>query len=699
MIVSWNWLKQYVPLSMSSAELERRLMMAGLNHESTAEVGGDLAIDLEVTSNRPDCLGHIGIAREVSVLWGSDLTIPAARPVEGKTPVDKLVKVRIDCPDLCLRYTARVIRGVKIGPSPKAIARRLETVGIAPINNVVDISNYVLMEIGQPLHTFDFAKLEGKKGTVPAAKWDSPLFSEAEIIVRRPLPGETIEAIDHKSYVLGPEMCMICDARSPVAIGGVMGGAQTEISAATRDVLVEAAEFAPVSIRNTARQLNLHSDSSYRFERQIDPEGLDWASRRCCELILEIAGGELAAGVVDVGQTSPRREPIVLRLSQIERILGIPVLDKRVREILAALGNEVSHPESFLPTPSVPTGLPTSITVVPPSWRRDLIREIDLIEEVGRIHGYDAIPEDVNVPMVPSARRRDDRVFERIRRVLTAAGFDEALTLSVVDAQASASMSPWTDAEPLRSLMPVIRGADHLRRSLAPSLLAARRTNESLANSEIELFEIAKIYLPQGNDLPREDVMLSITSGRDYLTVKGVIETILAELKVTIPLAAADANISVLDPAASCRLQLGGEMFGYVGRLTHEAMRQFDLRGPAVVAEIRLAPLVEEADLVPRCAPQSPYPAVTRDLNLVVAESVRWADVAATARENAGPCFESLEYRDTYRDPQRLGDKKSLLFTIALRSPDGTLTSQQADEVRDRIVAVCQTKHGAELRA
>jgi phenylalanyl-tRNA synthetase beta chain len=708
MLVSWNWLKQYVPLTMSAAELERRLMMAGLNHESTSEVGGDLAIDLEVTSNRPDCLGHIGIAREVAVLWGSDLALPATRPAEGKTPVDKLVKVRIDCPDLCLRYTARVIRGVKIGPSPKAIVRRLESVGITPINNVVDISNYVLMEIGQPLHTFDFAKLEGKTGTAPvcakhpegrsAANGDCPPFSGAEIIVRRPLPGEVIEAIDHKIYVLSPEMCLICDARRAVAIGGVMGGAQTEISPATRDVLIEAAEFDPVSIRNTARQLNLHSDSSYRFERQIDPEGLDWASRRCCELILDTAGGELAAGMIDVGQPPPPREPIVLRLSQIERILGIPVPAKRVQEILSALGNEVSHPDSFLPHPSVSVQQPTSLTVVPPSWRRDLTREIDLIEEVGRIHGYDAIPEDVGVPMVPSARRRDDRVFERVRHVLTAAGFDEALTLSVVDAQASASMSPWTNAEPLRTLAPVVRGADCLRRSLVPSLLAARRTNESLANAEIELFEIAKVYLPQGDDLPHEDSMLAITSGRDYLGVKGVIETILAELKVAVPMAADDAGMALFDPSASCRLQLGGETFGYVGRLTHEALRQFDLRGPAVVAEIRLAPLVEESDLVPRCVPQSPYPAVTRDLNLVVAESVRWAEVAATVREQGGPCFESLEYRDTYRDAQRLGDKKSLLFSIALRSPGGTLTSQQADEIRDRIVAACKAKHGAELR-
>lgn len=208
MIVSWNWLKQYVALDMPLKELEQRLMLSGLNHEGTEEIGGDLAIDLEVTSNRPDCLGHIGIAREIAVLWGSELKIPDARPAVGKTPVDDLVKVRIDCPDLCCRYTARVIRGVKIGPSPRWMVRRLQTVGIAPINNVVDISNYVLMECGQPLHTFDFAKLKG-----------------GEIIVRRPRPKETIEAIDHHTYELGPETCMICDAQSPVAVGGVMGGA------------------------------------------------------------------------------------------------------------------------------------------------------------------------------------------------------------------------------------------------------------------------------------------------------------------------------------------------------------------------------------------------------------------------------------------------------------------------------------------
>ncbi len=733
MLVSWNWLKQYVPLNMPLEELERRLMMAGLNHEGTAEVAGDLAIDLEITSNRPDCLGHIGVAREIAVLWGSELKLPAARPAEEKTPADRLVKVRIDCPDLCLRYTARVIRGVKIGPSPRWMTRRLEAVGLAAINNVVDISNYVLMECGQPLHTFDFGKLKG-----------------GEIVVRRPLAGETIEAIDHKSYPLGAEMCMICDAQDPVAIGGVMGGAQTEISADTHDVLIEAAEFDPVSIRNTARQLNLHSDSSYRFERRVDPEGLDWASRRCCELILELGGGKLAAGMVDVGRQPPRREPVTLRLAQLKRILGIEVPEGRVREILVALGNEEtcsrlaaggttapSRPAEYdrhialLPSarsntlpaagtaippaqPSPPAPLPkgegsihpqspipnpSSITVVPPSWRRDLTREIDLIEEVARIHGYEAIPEDVGVPMVPSARRREDRVLEKIRHVLTGTGFDEAMTLSVVDRQSSAAMSPWTEAEPLRSQMPVIRGADYLRRSLTPSLLAVRRTNEALANAEIELFEIAKVYLPQGGELPREEIMLAVTSGREYPALKGVIEAIVNELKITAALESERADIPPLDPAASCRVRLGGEALGYVGQLPAEALRQFDLRGPTTVAEVKLSLLIEAADLVPRCMPQSPYPAVSRDLNLVVDEAVRWADVAATVRAGGGPLFEALEYRDTYRDSERLGQgKKSLLFSIALRSGDGTLTNEQADEVRERVVAACRAKHGAELR-
>ncbi len=670
MLVSWNWLKQYVTLDMPHEELERRLMLSGLNHEGTREVGGDLAIDLEVTSNRPDCLGHLGVAREVGALFDREITLPPAEPPEGKTAVEPLIGVRIDCPDLCYRYTARVIRGVKIGPSPGWMARRLETVGLAPVNNVVDISNYVLMECGQPLHTFDYGRLGGR-----------------QILVRRPLGGETIEAIDHKEYRLEPDMCVIADARVPVAIGGVMGGAKTEISKSTTDVLIEAAEFDPTSIRNTARALNLHSDSSYRFERKIDPEGVDWASRRCCQLLLDLCGGELAGGSVDVGRRPPPREPIVLRFSQLKRVLGIEVPPERVRRILAALGLAEARADA------------ASVEVVPPSWRRDLTREIDLVEEVGRIDGYDAIPEDVGVPMVASARTLDDRVVTRVREVLTGCGFDEAVTLSVIDQHASEAWSPWTGAEPLRALAPVLRGADRLRRSLIPSLLAARRTNETLFNNDIELFEIARAYLPRRRGLPEEAVMLGLTSGRGFREVKGVIEAVLERIAPDLTVEAVAADAPLLDAGAACRLELGGKPLAFIGRLTEEGRERFELRGPALVAELRLAPLVARASLIPTSRPQSPYPPVGRDLNFVVDESVRWADLAATVREGCGPLFEHLEYADTYRDPERLGPgKKSLLMRLVLRSQEGTLTNQQADELRERIVSACRERHGAELR-
>ncbi len=715
MLISWNWLQQYVPLTVPPEELEQRLMMAGLNHEETHAVGDDLCIDLEVTSNRPDCLGHIGIAREVSVLWDCGLTIPAAHAVEGKARVDDLVRVHIDCPDLCSRYTARVIRGVKIGPSPEWLVKRLATIGIAAINNVVDVSNYVMMECGQPLHTFDYAKLRGALVVPPSGGSSAPIppkggtTSIPEIIIRRPLGGETIEAIDHKTYRLEPDMCVIADAARAVAIAGVMGGAATEVNEQTSEVLIEAAEFDPISVRATARHLGLHSDSSYRFERRVDPEGIDWASRRCAELILELAGGELAAGAVDVGVRPSKREPIVLRLAQIKRILGIDVEPIVVERILTALGcRSLLEDEVLL----------GKMEFVPPSWRRDLSREIDLIEEVGRIHGYDKIPEDVSVAMAASSRPRQDRVVAKIRTVLTAAGFDEAMTLSAVDERSARAVQAWTQAQPLRSLTPVIRGADHLRTSLVPSLLAARRTNEAVANPVIELFEIAKIYLPAGSlgnglravpdsverhevrSLPEEWWMLGLTSGRPFAEVRGVVEAIFAAVIPRLELVAEAADMPLLDRLAAVQWTLGGKLLGFAGQLSAEGVKQGDLRGPCIAAELRLAPLLEHAELIPQYAPLPAFPAVSRDLNLVVNEPILWAQIAATVQSHGGAELEAVEYRDTYRDAQRLGGgKKSLLFSISLRGVSGTLTSQQADAIRDRIVAACRAEYGAELRA
>ena len=669
MLISWSWLRQYIDLDVSPEELTGRLMMAGLNLESMEKVGGDLAIDLEVTSNRPDCLGHIGIAREAAVLFDRELKLPAALPRETGGKVTELTRVTIQCPELCPRYTARVIRGIKVKSSPAWLADRLRTIGQPVINNVVDITNYVLMECGQPLHAFDFGKLAGK-----------------EIIVRRAKAGEQFPAIDHKTYRLDETMCVIADAQKAVALGGVMGGANTEVSSATTDLLIESAVFTPLSIRTTSRRLKLKSDSSYRFERGVDPEGIDWASRRCCELILELCGGQLAEGVIDVGARLTQSAPIMLRLSQIPRILGIEIPREKIRRILSALGCQEKAANE------------ATVTTVPPSWRRDLYREIDLVEEVARVHGYEAIPEDVGVPMTASHKTDQDRVLEKVRRVMTAAGFDEALTTSVVPEKWSAAFSPWTDKQPLLSMPPMLKGADTLRRSLAPSLLDARRYNESVGNEVAELFEIARIYLPRDEGLPHEQWTLSVVSRQGFLHLKGLVESLLAAIKSGKSLEVVNSRQELFEPAADVELRLAGKRLGFLGEVAKSSLKEFGLRHAAAALELDLGVLCDVAVLIPQCAPISSQPAIGRDLNVIVDEALHWSDLAATVRGAAGEHLERLTYLDTYRDEQKDGaGKKRLLFSLTLRARDRTLTSEEADAATARVVAACSQGHGAVL--
>ncbi|HTU24173.1 MAG TPA: phenylalanine--tRNA ligase subunit beta, partial [Pirellulales bacterium] len=373
------------------------------------------------------------------------------------------------------------------------------------------------------------------------------------------------------------------------------------------------------------------------------------------------------------------------------RTLGIEVSPAETRQILAALGNRELRAESHL------------VEVIPPFWRRDLTREIDLVEEVARIHGYDKIPEDASVPMVPSHRTREDRVLARVRTALCAAGFDEALTLSVVDEQWSEAFSPWTTAPALSASMPVLRRADRLRRSLVPSLLGARRTNEALANAEIELFETAKVYLPTTGGLPVEDRLLTLTSGRDFLTMKGVIEGIVAALNCAGTVAVRPVENELFAPARGCELlyktaEAKEERLGFLGEVSAAGLKRFELRDPCTVAELRLAVLIDAADLVPQQKPLSVFPAVSRDLNLEMPVAIAWADVEHTVRHAAGEHLETLDFIEDYRNPKQVAaGQKRLLFRFALRSHADTLTNAQADEIRDRVVAACQQAHGAKL--
>lgn len=680
MIVSWKWLAEYVDLDMAYDDLIDRLTMSGLNHEHTEPWGDDQAIDLEVTSNRADCLGHIGVAREIATLYDLPLKLPAANPAVAADSIANHCEVELASPETCGRYTARLIKGVKIGPSPQWMQQRLQAIGVGIVNNVVDATNYVMMECGQPLHAFDFSKLNGGK-----------------IVVRDAQAGEEFEAIDHRTYPLEPGMCVIADAAVPVALGGVMGGADSEVSDATTDVLIEAAYFDQLSVRTTARKLKLHSPSSFRFERNVDCANLDWASRRVCELILLTAGGKLLDGVIDVGQPPATPAPVTLRFAQLRRMLGIDIPVEFVPKTLEQLGLQIE------------TSNEKSLTAIPPSWRKDLTREADLVEEVGRIFGFDKIPDDSKVPMAASHRPKSDRVIDKIRSVFTSAGFDEAVTPSLVPEPWSDAFSPWTDSPPLLSSQPMLGVLDEysqnigavnlLRRSLVPSLLEVRRINEYRSNLDAELFETAKVYLPLGADeIPDQPTKLGLVSGRDYFAVKGVVETLIQSIHPSASLQIRECDHALLDKSKSAALVIDNQLLGWMGEVSKSGAKQFGLRASATVAELDFDVLAAMSVMIPHHTNQSAFPPVTRDFNFIVDNTVRWADLESTVRSAGGTLLESVEYRETFRNEDKDGpNKKRLLLSVVLRSSDSTLTGEQAEAICNAIVSDCQANHEASL--
>jgi phenylalanyl-tRNA synthetase beta chain len=672
MIVSWNWLKEYVRLDMPVQTLADRLMMAGLNLEEVADVDGDFAIDLEVTSNRPDCLSHLGVAREISVLFDRGVQIPPASPAAKGPAVDTLTSVENRATDLSPQYLARLVRGVKVAPSPDWMQRRLKTLGIRPINNVVDITNYVLMECGQPLHAFDFNKLRGRR-----------------IVVRRATAGEKIVAIDQREYSLPADCCVIADAERPVAIAGVMGGLETEIGAATKDVLIEAAEFVPLTVRGTARKLGLFSDSSYRFERGIDRYGVDWASRRCAQLICELAGGELCAGSVVAG-TVPNavREPVMLRLSQIPRILGIDMPRETVIRILKALGLE-----------EIQSHFAGTVSFRPPSWRRDLTREIDLIEEVARIEGYEQIPEDVLVPLEVSKTTRYDQLCQRLTEVLLAGGFYETVSLTFVTEELAGLFRPWTDAPLLRVEHSSRQRENILRQSLVPSLLASRRHNERYKNDNAQLYEIARVFLsPDPSQAAAQPNLLGFVSGKSFAEVKGVAELLVRATNRRAVLTARPVARPEFLPGRGCELLVNGTRLGWLGELTDDVRRQLDLHDPVTVCELDLTVLEGIADFFPAYQPIPEIQGSERELNFMLDEGVTWQELEEIVKGSAGPLLKSVEFVGQFRGKQIPADKKSYNLRLIYRADDRTLTAEEIDAAQGAVVAACREKLAAVQR-
>ena len=693
MIISTSWLADYVRLPALPDELVMRLLLAGLNHEATWQVGADTAIEIEVTSNRPDCLGHLGVAREVGVLFDTPLHLPDPRPPEAGGRAADAVAVAIEAGDICPFYSARILRGVRVGPSPPWLVDRLRTVGVASVNNVVDVTNYVMLETGQPLHAFDLAGLRGGR-----------------IVVRRARAGEAFTAINHKTYTLDERMCVIADAERPVALAGVMGGADTEIGPGTTDVLLESAQFAPLPVRAAARGLVLASASSYRFERGPDPAMVDWAGRRAAALILELAGGALDAGVAEAGMLASSPASIPLDFDRVAAVLGVGVAERRQREILAALG--------FVEEPGA-AGPARGTHFRAPSWRRDCWREVDLVEEIARIEGYDRVPENVAIAARPVEWSDRDVTVRRAGGVLVAAGFCEALTRSVVGDVLEAHGSPWTAAAPLVIAPPLVRGADRLRRTLLPSLLEARAGNAAVGTTDADLFEIARAYCgrPAGDAAPadptpvEEPLLAGFVTGGGFGRAKGLCEAVFAGLGVVpgagtagpeslayVPL---DWPLFAAGRGAEIVLHRGGTAcrVGVVGEIAAPVLAELSLAGPVAAAEIRLDRLEFAARLERPLRRPSEYPAVERDLNLVMDAAVPWAAVEAAIRAAAGERLAACRVVQVWRDADRLGpDRKSVVVALRLQSDTGTLSGDEAGRIVDAVVAECGRRTGAVLR-
>ncbi len=668
-----NWLREYCDHGLAPEEMAHRLTMTGLSIESVQPRGSDFIVNAEVTANRADLLSAIGIARELSALSGKPLRKPQFTLPAGGEPVEKKVAVEVLDWKLCPRYTARLITGAHVGPSPAWLVDRLEMLGIRPVNDIVDVTNYVMFGCGQPLHAFDFDTLSGGK-----------------IIVRRARKGEKLVTIDAGKRDLTEDMLVIADAQVPVAIAGIMGGLGTEIGNRTTNILIESAQFENTQIRRTSRKLNLSSDSSYRFERNVDVAGCDWASAWAAHLMLEVAGGQLAAGVIDAWGFPPAPRKVTLRFSRLRQLLGLDVPSERAAEILRSLEFVV---ESLTHE---------SVTVIVPSFRPDVTQEVDLIEEVARIHGYDKIPEKTELTLVNAvARNKAEKVLDELRTGLSHFGFYEAISNSFVTAEVAPLFSPWTEEAPLRFNNTIRADENLLRVSLLPSLIAVKATNVAHGSPKTDLFEIGAAYLPvKGQKQPREQNCLAILHEEGFLALKGVLETILQIHGVKRTLALTPYENAFFEPGRAAQMTLDGKPLWYMGELNKHLSDEMGFRSVPALAELNLDLLIEHASLDRRLTPLPVYPASSRDIAAVVAESVTWAQIKECVRA-ALPVqshLEEVRFFDLYRGKQVPQGKKSLAFTLTFRAPDRTLTSEEVDDSWKKAVAALEKTLGATLR-
>ena len=670
MNISLNWLTDYIDLSgvgglPPAKELGDLFTRIGLNCDGIAETDADIVYDLEVTSNRPDLLGHLGVARELAAATGATFHRPEIPELPTTGKAEDFTSVTVECPDLCPRYTARVIRNVKVGPSPAWLVEKLEAVGLRSINNVVDVTNFILMEYSQPLHSFDHDKL-----------------TEGRIVVRRAVDGETLVSIDETECRLDSGMCIIADAKRPVAIAGIMGGLNTEVGDDTTHVLIEAARFDPLTTRRTSRSLGILSESNYRFERGVDPVLLDEASRRACALIVELAGGEPAEGVCDAWAEPYEPPSVSLRPERCCALLGVDIPAERQAEILDRLGLSPERDDGRI------------VCNIPPH-RADLRREADLIEEVARLHGYDQIPVSSKVTHMVVGDSPVEQVRMLIGRTLTAAGFDEAVTFSFVDPR-EAELFGYPEHV---TVDPKVRRSNNvLRPSLLPSLLAVCKRNQDAGNEHVRLFELASVYPPGAEDLPDERTDVALATTGSLRSLRGAVEALAEAVAPEAALEVHPGEQPGLDPTAAGELRLDGKPVGLLGRAAPDVLDHYGLEHAVCCATVAFAPLLDQAALLRKCRPLAKYPAVERDLSIIVDAELTWREIAEAIEAVEQPLREGLDYVTEYHGKPIPRGHKSVTVRLSYRSDEGTLRGEEVDEQVAAVTRSLGARLSAELR-
>lgn len=679
MKISYNWLKEYVNVKLAPEKLAQVLTMAGLSVEGVKTVGNDHIFEIEITANRPDWLSVIGVAREVAALTGARLKLPS----EYKAKKEKLsagIRVKVDDRNLCPRYTARIIRNVKVGESPEWLKARIQAMGLRPVNNIVDITNFCLFETGEPMHAFDLDKISG-----------------GEIVVRKATQGEKIVAIDGAEKALDNSTLVIADGKRPIAIAGVMGGLNTEVTNSTRNILLEAAFFDQISVRRTARKLAIATESSYRFERRVDIDNIVYSSDRALALIGKLAGGQ-AGAFIDIGAKEAKIRMVELNLSKVNGLLGADIPLAEIKRIVTALGMNIKSSSK------------DKMKLEMPGFRADLRSEVDIIEEIARVYGYAKIPTTLpRVVEQPVRIERDMIIRNKIRECLVGMGADEIITYSLlgkkmVTSSGVSSDSLVTVANPLTSEQ------EAMRPSLIPGMLNAILWNINRKNKDLKLFEIGNIYFKKDEKFAeRQHLAVAITGQclaswlagtrqAGFFELKGMVEALFSELGIMHADFSHVNNASFLSAECAGISIEGNTAAGVIGCVSPAILRNFDIKEKVYLLEIDLS-VVSKHACMEKCFTQLPkHHPVYRDISIVVAKETLHANLLPSLQKAAGALLKKVELIDRYEGKQVPEGKISLTYRLEYQDPARTLEDKDVLDAHSRVLRSLEESFGAKLR-